>query len=434
MIQNLKGVLRSAQDDASRRFKTPLIGFIIFSLVIGSLSGAISSALFVNYLLRVPALGPNIIKIPAERAKEEPKEARPALDEETATINAVKNALPAVVSILVTKDLNKYRQTQVLPFDEEFFREFGFEFPFRFEVTPRAGEPPPPNKQQVGGGSGFIVRGDGLILTNKHVVSDKEAEYSVVMSDGKEYPANVAAADEFLDIALVKIEAKNLPVLQLGFSDNLVIGQTVIAIGNSLGQYRNTVTKGVVSGINRRVVASDAGGESEVIEEAIQTDAAINPGNSGGPLLNLAGKVIGINTAISRAGQLVGFAIPINPAKRIIESVEKFGRIVRPWLGVRYVLINKEVAKAQNLPFDYGALIVRGGRPTELAVIPGSPADKAGLVENDIILEINGKKISEADSLAKLIGQHKPGDTIKLKVHHQGEIKIVEVLLEEFKK
>ncbi|RLB87157.1 MAG: hypothetical protein DRH10_09570, partial [Deltaproteobacteria bacterium] len=229
------------------------------------------------------------------------------------------------------------------------------------------------------------------------------------------------------------IEAKNLPTLELGDSDKIEIGQTVIAIGNALGEFRNTVTKGVISGIGRTITAGDSRGRSEMIESAIQTDAAINPGNSGGPIVNLAGQVIGINTAISSQGQLLGFAIPINEAKRVINSVEKYGKIVRPFLGVRYILNNPEFAKKNQLKVDYGAIIVRGETVKDFAVIPGSPADKAGLQENDIILEVNGTKIERGNSLAKLLSKYAPGDEVTLKVLSKGKEKEVKVKLEEFK-
>ena len=241
------------------------------------------------------------------------------------------------------------------------------------------------------------------------------------------------ARDPVLDLAVVKIDMKNLTPLSLGDSDSVKIGETVIAIGNALGEFRNTVTKGVVSGIGRTVTASGTADGSEVIEGAIQTDAAINPGNSGGPLLNLQGEVIGVNTAMSQAGQLIGFALPINEAKRVIDSVERYGKIIRPYVGVRYVMINEEIAKANQLPVQEGALITRGEQRTDLAIMPGSPADKAGLAENDIILELDGQKVDKDNSLARLIARHSPGDTVTLKILHKGEEKEVKVKLEQFK-
>jgi serine protease Do len=170
---------------------------------------------------------------------------------------------------------------------------------------------------------------------------------------------------------------------------------------------------------------------SEVIDGAIQTDAAINPGNSGGPLLTLDGNVIGVNTAVSEAGQSVGFAIPINIAKRSIDSVKQNGRIIRPYLGVRYALITSDMATQNSLPVSYGALVVRGTNPGELAVVPGSPADKAGIVENDIILEVDGTKIDSDHSLGSIVLNKQVGDKVSLKVYHKGDTKTVTVTLTE---
>ncbi|MBI4239542.1 trypsin-like peptidase domain-containing protein [Candidatus Uhrbacteria bacterium] len=331
---------------------------------------------------------------------------------------------------MVSKDLSKiYGRTgvNIFPFDSF----FDLDFPFQFRTTPQGnGEG---QKQQIGGGSGFIISSDGMILTNKHVVGDADADYSVITNDGKEYAAKVIAKDPVNDLAIVKIDAKNVPALELGDSNSIQIGQTVIAIGNSLGEYSNTVTRGVISGINRVVTAADGSGAIETLQEAIQTDAAINPGNSGGPLLNLTGQVIAINTAINRSGQSIGFALPINVAKRSVESVKKFGKIIRPWLGVRYVLIDDELARKNNLSVTYGALIVGNPQKKELSVIPNSPADKAGLQDGDIILELQGLRISREHALANAITQHSPGDEVKLKILSKGKEKTVKVKLEEFK-
>ena len=343
------------------------------------------------------------------------------IEEEGATIRAVNKTLSSTVNILITKDLSQYyNQTGpfIFPFDS-----FGGVQPKQY--TDKGGS----KKTEIGGGSGFIISSDGLILTNKHVVSDPNAEYSVILSNDKKYSAKIIALDPFMDLAILKIDAKNLPVVTLGNSDKLLTGQTVIAIGYSLSEYQNTVTKGIVSGMKRRVSA-----QGETIDEAIQTDAAINPGNSGGPLINLKGEVIGINAAVNRQGQLIGFAIPINSAKRAIESVKKYGKIVRPWLGVRYILLNKRISEANNLSVNYGALLVRGSSATDFAVLPNSPADKAGLKEKDIILEVGGKKIDENNSLAKLIGVRSVGEKINLKILRQGKKIIVSVTLGEYAK
>ncbi|MGC9048970.1 MAG: S1C family serine protease [Patescibacteria group bacterium] len=353
------------------------------------------------------------------------------VQEESAVVAAVKKVSPAVVSIVVSKYVSRYYGPESL-FPEDFF-EFSWPFSFRFQF-PQPKEEQKKEKQEVGGGTGFVISSaDGLILTNKHVVADEEAEYTVITNEGQKFEAKVLARDPFNDIAVLKVEKINLAEVELGDSDKLEIGQTVVAIGNALGEYRNTVTRGVISGIGRTVTAGDNTGRSEVLENVIQTDAAINPGNSGGPLINLKGQVIGINVAMNLSGQLIGFAIPINQAKSVIASVKKYGKIVRPFLGVRYIIINEAIAKANNLSVNYGALILRGKNPEDLAITPGGPADKAGLVENDIILEINKQKIDEQHTLAKEIQKYKPGDEVELKVLSKGKEKTVKVTLEEYK-
>lgn len=349
-------------------------------------------------------------------------------DEENTVINVVKKTNPAVVSIEISQEVSAN-----LPQPSFFDDFFGFTLPPPApEQNPKSGKKEETTLRRVGGGSGFLIQADGLIVTNKHVVNNEKAVYTVVLSDGQKFPATVVAKDPVLDVALLKIDAKDLPTLSLGDSENLQIGQTVIAIGYTLAEFGNTVTKGVVSGIGRRVEAGDGLGGNEVLDEAIQTDAAINPGNSGGPLLDLSGKVVGINTAVSEQGQLVGFAIPINTVKKTIESVQKTGKIVRPWLGVRYIPVTPLLAETNKLSVTYGVLIQRGETQNDLAIIPGSPADKAGLLENDIILEIDGKKLEDKDSLVKEVSKHNVGDEISLKVLSKGKEKQVKVKLGEF--
>jgi len=417
-----------------QKIRNDFLVTIILSLLIGGLSG-FASSLFVltffpssNYNWIVFGNKNQMANAPISNVLSD----KAVQSDSDKTIDVVKKASPAVVSVIVTKDVSRYTQNYT-QFDA-FLKDFPFDFKIETPLPqPKSGDVIKPNKQQVGGGSGFVVSPDGLILTNKHVVSDVDAEYTVVMNGGKRYPAKLLASDQLLDVAVLKIEAQNLPVVTLGNSDKIANGQTVIAIGYVLGQYENTVTKGIISGIKRRVVAGDGTGSSEVLEAAIQTDAAINPGNSGGPLLNLRGEVIGINTAINRGGEAVGFALPINSIKTIIESVKKYGRIVRPWLGVRYVILNKDIAEKNQLKFDYGALVARGQTSADLAVVPGSPADKAGLLENDIILEVNGEKVIEENGLGSLVSKYKVGDEISMKVASKGEIKTVKVKLEEMK-
>ena len=407
---------------------------ILISSIFGFLSGAISGSYFYsevkNYLTKLNIELPETEKI---IEKETIREYLPQASQEEATIQVVKEVSPAVVSIIISKDVPVFEQYYINPFEE-----FGQPF-FQFEVPQYRQKGT--QKQEVGGGTGFIISKDGMILTNSHVVSDEEADYTVFTLDGKKYPAKVLAKDTFRDLALIEIEPekivdgkgefnlKSFPVAELGDSDNLQIGQTVITIGNALGEFKNTVSAGVISGLGRRVTAS-GGGVVETLEDVIQTDAAINQGNSGGPLLNLKGEVIGVNFAMVQQAENIGFAISINKAKKDIEQVKKFGKISFPFLGVRYVLINEEIQKENNLPVDYGAWVQKGegGEP---AIFPGSAAEKVGLEEGDIILEFNGEKITTENTLAKIIMEHDPGDKITLKILRQGKEKIFEVVLGE---
>ncbi len=352
---------------------------------------------------------------------------QPVTDEESKVVSAVKRASPAVVSIVATKDVAIVEQQS--PFqqfcNDPFFKQFlGGQC-----NTPS--QPPRTQTQQVAAGSGFIINSNGLILTNKHVVNISGANYTVIANDGKKYPAQVLARDPVQDLAVVKINASGLSALTLGDSANLQIGQTVIAIGNALGQFSNSVSKGVISGLSRSITASEGGGSSETLSQVIQTDAAINPGNSGGPLLNLAGQVIGVNTAIVQGAQNIGFAIPINQAKKDISQVETTGKISYSYLGIRYVLVTDDIKQKNNLSVNYGALVVRGSGASEVAVAPNSPADKAGIKEGDIILEIDGKKIDQNNDLAKATQFHNVGDTVTLKILSGGQERTVQVTLTE---
>ncbi len=288
--------------------------------------------------------------------------------------------------------------------------------------------------QASGAGTGFIITSDGLIITNKHVVSEASGKYTVVLADGRSFDATVQSQDPYMDFAVVKISAKDLPVVELGDSDQMQVGQWSVAIGNALGKFQNSVTVGVISAKNRQIEAADSNGQnSEVLDNLLQTDAAINSGNSGGPLINLSGQVIGINTAIASDAQGIGFAIPINSIKGALESVKTTGKIVRPYLGVRYVMITKDIAEQNKLSVENGALVIRGNSLGQVAVVPSSPADKAGIVENDIILEVNGEKVDSTHGLASLISQYKVGQEVSLKVLSKGNEKTVKVTLEEMK-
>lgn len=335
--------------------------------------------------------------------------------EENIITDLVEKSAPGVVSIVVSKDVPKVRNLFGLPF---------------FNTVPY-GASTETEKQRIGSGSGFFVSADGLIVTNKHVVSDEQAEYTVISGNGTEYAATVLARDPSNDIAIIKVEGSGFPALSLGDSDKIRVGETIIAIGNPLGEFENSVSRGIVSGLRRSLDAGSGLGDSEHLSDIIQIDAAINPGNSGGPLFNLAGEVIGINVAMARGAENIGFSLPINQVKRIVEQVRTTGKLSFPYLGVRSIALNAELKKKTGLPFDYGALVLRGETVTDFAVVPGSPADKAGIVENDIILEIAGQKIDADHSLVYAIGQHSVGDAVTIKLWHKGETKDVTVTLEE---
>ena len=336
----------------------------------------------------------------------------------------IAEANKAVVSVVVTKDMPIYEQ-----YYEE-FNPFGF-FGGLFSV-PQVREKGS-EEREVGGGSGFIVNKDGLVVTNRHVVSDEKARYSVILLDGQSYSATVIARDSVLDIAVLQIEdleGKELPTLTFGDSTNLRLGETVVVIGNALAEFRNSVSTGIISGLARSITASDSGGISERLSQVIQTDAAINPGNSGGPMLNSKGEVIGVSVATSVGADNISFAIPAAAVETIVASIEEFGEIRRPYLGVRYSTITPKMKELNDLPVDSGAVISRGETIEELAVIPGSPADKAGLVENDIILKIDGEELKEKD-LATILRNKKIGQTIELLVLSRGDEKTVSVTLEQ---
>lgn len=350
------------------------------------------------------------------------------ITQEEVVVETVKQVKPAVVSIIITKDVPVYEEYYEDYGYDPFFGPFGQDqFLFQQPQLKENGT----EEQEIGGGSGFIASADGYVVTNKHVVEDAGASYTVFTNEGDKYEAKVIARDPLNDVAVLKIEATNLSFLEFGDSDQLQVGQTAIAIGNALGEFSNSVSVGVVSGLSRSIVAGDGFGQSEELENVIQTDAAVNSGNSGGPLLNLGGEVIGVNVAVAYGSENIGFALPANLVKQVVNSVRENGKIVRPHIGVRYVEITAELKEANNLSVDYGALIARGDTINDLAVIPGSPADKAGLRENDIILEIDEQKLDEDHSLSRIVSQKSVGDTIDLKILRQGEEQTLKVILEE---
>ncbi|HBI16655.1 MAG TPA: hypothetical protein DDY52_00645 [Candidatus Moranbacteria bacterium] len=377
-----------------------------FGFVAGGFSGAFTD----NVKNRIESkLGLNKNEVVTERGS--------VLREESAVIDVVEKNSASVVNIVITKDVPIFRNNGF----DFFFNPFGY----RNENSQDT------ERQRVGGGTGFFVSNDGMIVTNKHVVSDEAAEYTVITTDEKEYKATILARHPSLDIAIIKIEGNNFPVLNLGDSDNLKVGQSVIAIGNSLGEFSNSVSLGIVSGLKRDITAGSGYGESERLSNIIQTDAAINPGNSGGPLLDIRGNVIGINVAVAQGVENIGFALSVNDIKKTIEQVKRSGRISVPFLGIRYVILDEEIQKENNLPYNYGALISRGEKMTDFAVIPGSPADKAGLIENDIILEINGQKIDANNQINDMVASMEVGEKITMKIWRKGNEQQLEATLEE---
>ena len=322
-------------------------------------------------------------------------------------IDSVKKVAPSVVSIVISKNMPKVKGLYGAPF-------MG---PFMFGDTEGQTE-----KVKVGGGSGFIVHPDGLILTNKHVVFDPDSEYTVIMTDLKEYSGKVVSRDPINDIAVLKINATGLPPVRLGNSSKLELGQTVLAIGNALGLFSNTVSKGIISGLSRKISASlGQGGQMEHLRGVLQTDVAINQGNSRGPLIDLAGEVVGINTAIIYGAQNIGFSIPINWAKQDLEDIIQHGRIIKPFIGLQYVMLNNELKGKYSLPVDYGALVVRDHIPGSVAVVPNSPAHKAGILENDIITALNGDNLTEEKDLQDMIQKCTVGDEITMTVLRKNE-------------
>lgn len=382
---------------APSRITTPVV---LIAFVTGAVSGGAAGL-----------LTPLLVGYEAPGTYRAPASVQAPPEDEDRLASLVEGILPAVVSIDIKKDL----RSRMRAMDE-------FEGFFADDEAPEG--------VSIGGGSGFFVSDDGIVVTNRHVIQDEDAQYEIVFQDGKRLPATVLALDPVMDLGFLHVSGTGFPTLPLGDSDRLRVGSQVIAVGNALAEFRNSVTLGVVSGKNRRIVASDYLG-TDVIEEAIQTDAAINPGNSGGPLIAMDGRVVGVNTAVTDNAQSLGFALPINVVKLALQSVQREGRIVRPWLGVRYVAVDDLIATQNHLTHTQGVLLVAGSDPEDSAVLEGSPADRAGLKEGDIILALDGIVIDDAHSLGGLIAKRSPGDRVTLQVERDGRQFSVQVLLEE---
>lgn len=337
------------------------------------------------------------------------------LSHEELVIKAVQDSSPAVVSIVASKDVPVVEKYYVDPFNDPFFQQFfgnggsGVQVPqYRQKGTER---------KEVSSGSGFIVSPDGMIVTNKHVVSDTEAAYTVLLNDGSKKPAKILARDPIHDLAILKIEAAKLPVVRLGNSSTVTIGQTAIVIGNALGEFRNTVSVGVISGLHRSVVADGSSSGPESLEQLIQTDAAINPGNSGGALVDVNGNLLGINSAIysPNGGSLgIGFAVPANIAKRTMEQIIQSGSVTRGWIGTGVQELTPELAESFRTGNTEGVLVTE--------VIRNSPAEQAGIKTGDIVMAIDDKAINGWSNMLETVSNITPGKVITVKLMRNGAV------------
>ncbi len=407
--------------------KTQVVMLVLLVSFVTSLATGIVTVTLVNQAPPpVTQMIGRVIEKTIETAKPGEKiiEKTVVITQEDMVVKVVNQVSSAVVSVVATKDVPVVEEYFINPFQnlpEGFFPDIKIP-QYRQKGT---------EKKRVSSGSGFFVSKDGLILTNKHVVADTEAEYSIIMNDGRKLPAKVLVRDPFQDIAVLKVEGEKFNFIPLGNSKEIKVGQTVIAIGNALGEFQNTVSVGIISGLKRRVLASADGVIGvEELQELIQTDASINPGNSGGPLLDLSGRVIGINTAMAKLAENIGFALPINVAKRDIQDIQEFGEVKYPFIGIRYRLVDNETKEKKKLPVDYGLLLTKGNNG-EPAVIKNSPAEKAGLKEGDILVELNGNKLDKTSSLSMLLNKFRVGDKIKIKIFRDGKEMEMTITLEE---
>ena len=365
-------------------------------IVIAVFGGAISDRLF----------GYKILDRFFPRLVGQDSSLKTVVKEESVVIDVVEKVGPSVVTVSIEKE------ESVSPLSVE-FGPFGFSLP-------QAEQEPQKIEENIG--TGFILTQDGLIVTNKHVVSNTEATYKIIDKDDKVYEVKKIYRDPTNDLAILQIEAVGLKPVELGDSDELKVGQFVIAIGTALGEFKETVTTGVISGLGRGITAgSPLEGYVERLDNVIQTDAAINPGNSGGPLLNSSGQVVGTSVAVAANGQNIGFAIPINIIKEAIDNFNQTGKFERPFLGIHYRMISRDVALMNDVP--QGAYVV--------AVVEDSAAEKAGIKAGDIVIKFNGEDIKE--ELSKFISTKKIGDSIKLQIWRDGNESEVEAILEELK-
>ena len=382
-----------------QNIKSFLIGLSLSLIIlVSALGGALADRLFeikpLDYFTKRSEIGFRVGSTLEQRV----------LTEESVVTDVVNKVSPSVVTVSIETQRRRILE----------FSPFGG---FRSRIE--GGQP-----QDIG--TGFVVSADGLVVTNKHVVANSEANYKVITSDNKEYEVKKISRDPSNDLAVLKIDAVGLKPVELGDSNNLKVGQFVIAIGTALGEFRSTVTTGVISGLGRGIIAGSAfEGFVERLDDVIQTDAAINPGNSGGPLLNSAGQVIGINVAVASGAENIGFAIPINLVKDALQTFGKTGSFAsKPFLGVEYQMIDRQTAILNKVP--QGAYVVN--------VVSDSPAKKAGIQEDDIITKLDGEEVKEDNGgLAGVISKKKPGQTVSIEIWRNGERFELSATLSEFK-
>jgi serine protease Do len=374
----------------------------IIGAVVGSFFTLVTSGAFTSDTLKTMPF----VEITQEDVVEQAIEGM--LEEERATIAVVEDVAPAVVSIVIEKE-----RADVLAFDD-----YGYDFYAPFLAEDLYTEEELHEFVEIGGGTGFFVTQDGYIVTNKHVISDEGAVFTVLTNDGRTLDATVVATHPFEDLAVLDVEGEGYPTVTLEDSGNIFIGQTVIAIGYSLSEFQNTVTKGVVSGLNRSLLAGDYLNEV-FIDNAIQTDAAINPGNSGGPLVNLHGEVVGVNTAISSEGYGIGFAIPVSSVERVIDDVLAYGYVRHPWLGVQYLQLDSLYSEEFGFEVTEGAYVFGDGTS---GVFEGSPADLGGIQNGDVILRIDGVDVTQANTLSDIVATYQPEDIVTLTILREGAV------------
>lgn len=389
---------------ATQKSNLPIIVLFIIVMLISLFGGALGDRV----------VGFKILDkwFPSQKTIEKTQVQQKVVSEESVVINVVDKVSPSAITVGIKKT-----QVVVDPF-QNLYDPFGF-----FGQQPQ--QKPKTQNIDENIGSGFVVSKDGLIVTNKHVVSDTQAEYKVITQDNKEHKVVNIYRDPVNDLAILKIDGSDYKPVEMGDSTKLKVGQFVIAIGTALGEFRNTVTTGVVSGLGRGISAgSPYEGLSERLDNVIQTDAAINPGNSGGPLLNSSGQVIGVNVAVSAQGQNIGFALPINIVKDSINEFNQTGKFQRAYLGVQYKMISRDLAVMNEIP--EGAYVVD--------VVKGSPAETAGIKQGDIMTKIDGAKITDANGgLASSVSHKKVGDKMSIEIWRDNKTQTINVTLGESK-